>query len=237
MKISVIVPLYNTRAYIREAIDSILAQTLAAHEIVVIDDGSTDGGTELLEPYGAAVRVIRQDHAGPAKAVNCGIRETRGDAIAFLDADDLWTRDKLRLQMPLLAADRSVDGLFGHMRQFAGAEFPATDSGLSEAQPGISRITLLIRRSAIERFGLFDDALRTSDFVPWYSRAVALGLKTRMLADVLAYRRLHGANTGLLRRHDQQQESLIGLKRALDIRRRQRAAAAPVSSLRQSDQD
>ena len=64
MKISVIVPLYNTRAYIRAAIDSILAQTLAAHEIVVVDDGSTDGGAEVLEPYGATVRVIRQDHAG-----------------------------------------------------------------------------------------------------------------------------------------------------------------------------
>jgi glycosyltransferase involved in cell wall biosynthesis len=93
MKISAIVPLYNTRAYIVEAIDSILAQTRPADEIIVVDDGSTDGGPDLLAGYGARVCVIRQANAGGATALNRGIAQATGDTIAFLDADDLWAKD------------------------------------------------------------------------------------------------------------------------------------------------
>ena len=219
-RISVIVPMYNARLYIEEAIDSILAQTQPADEIVVVDDGSTDGGAELLARYGSAVRVFRQDNAGSSAALNKGLAETSGDFVAFLDADDLWMPEKLQLQSATLMADLEIDAVFGAIQQFGAAEYVARGEVRRDPQPGVSRIGILVRRSAFERFGLFDDSLRAVDFVPWYSRAVALGFKSRMLSDVVAYRRIHATNTGRVRRTEQQQEGLLGLKRALDLRRK-----------------
>lgn len=236
MKISVIIPLYNTRAYIAEAVDSILAQTLRADEVIIVDDGSTDGGPDLLERYGPAVRVIRQAHAGPATALNRGVAEAAGDLLAFLDADDLWTRDRLRLGARALMADAAMDGAFGHIVQFSG-DFDPASVAAQPPQRGVARDTLLIRRVAFDRFGLFDETLRSVEFVPWYTRATALGLKTIMLPDVLAYRRLHANNTGLVRRNDQQQENLIGLKRALDLRRRRKSEDAAVASPAPTERD
>jgi glycosyltransferase involved in cell wall biosynthesis len=218
VRISVVVPLYNTRAYIAEAVDSILAQTRPVDEIVVVDDGSTDGGADLLARYGTRVRVIRQEHAGPATALNSGIAETTGEALTFLDADDLWARDKLALQAPVLAMNPDLDAVFGLVQQFGhGVERAKIPQ---EPQRGVSRISVVMRRSAFERFGLFDASLRVVEFVPWYARAVALGLKSEMLERVVACRRIHGGNSSIVRRDQQQQESLLGLKQALALRRR-----------------
>lgn len=228
MKISTIVPLYNTRAYVVEAIDSILAQTRPADEIIVVDDGSTDGGPELVAGYGSRVCIVRQAHAGAATALNRGIAQATGDAIAFLDADDLWTRDKLERQQSILLANDSVDCVFGLVQQFdqRGA---AGGAGVShEPQRGVSRIALLIRRAAFDRFGLFDESMRVVEFVPWYARAAVLGLTTEMLDHVMAYRRIHLGNSSIVRRDQQQQESLLGLKKALDLRRQRRSAGSPV---------
>jgi glycosyltransferase involved in cell wall biosynthesis len=234
VRISAIVPLYNTRAYIVEAIDSILAQTRPADDIVVVDDGSTDGGADLLARYGTRLRVVRQEHAGPATALNRGIAETTGDVIAFLDADDLWARDKLALQAPVLAADPDLDAVFGLVQQFGqGVEWANIPQ---EPQRGVSRIGLLMRRSAFERFGLFDASLRVVEFVPWYARATALGLRSEMLERVVACRRIHDSNSSIVRRDQQQQESLLGLKQALELRRR-RGAASPDQADRTTPQD
>lgn len=228
MKISVVVPLYNTRAYVVDAIDSILAQTRPADEIIVVDDGSTDGSPELLAGYGARVCVIRQAHAGGATALNRGIAQATGDTIAFLDADDLWVRDKLERQQSILLAKDSVDCVFGLVQQFDQRDAAGVAGVLREPQRGVSRIALLIRRAAFDRFGLFDESMRVAEFVPWYARASVLGLTTEMLDHVLAYRRIHAGNSGIIRRDQQQQESLLGLKKALDLRRQRPSAGSPL---------
>ena len=236
LRLSVIVPLYNTRAYIAAAVSSILAQTRQPDEIVVVDDGSTDGSPELLAGYAPRVRVIRQVHAGSSTALNRGIGETTGDIIAFLDADDLWEKDKLALQESILRAEPEVDGVFGLVQQFSQDGAEGGVRILREAQHGVSRITLLIRRTAFDRFGLFDATMRVADFVPWYAQAVAAGLKVRMLERIVAHRRIHDANSGITHRDEQQQESLLGLKRALDLRRR-RCHPAPSEDEKARDQD
>jgi glycosyltransferase involved in cell wall biosynthesis len=227
MKISVIVPLYNARAYICDAIDSILAQTRAADEIIVVDDGSTDGGGEILAAYGPKVRVIRQANAGAATALNKGIANATGDALAFLDSDDLWARDKLERQQSILLAKESVDCVFGLIQQFDERVDPGKVRVLQDPQRGVSRIGVLIRRAAFDRFGLFDESMRIVEFVPWYARASILGLTAEMLDHVVAYRRIHGNNSGIVRRDQQQQETLMSLKQALDLRRQRRSAGAP----------
>ena len=203
-----------------EALGSIFTQTRPADEVILVDDGSTDGGGESLGRWRDKIHLILQENRGVSAALNRGLRAATGDAIAFLDADDLWAEDKLRRQSALLDAEPAIDGVFGYIRQFAS---PGTmlKFDIPEApQPGICAATLLVRNSAFEHFGWFDEGRRTAGFVPWYSRAAALGLRTRMMSDLLAYRRVHGQNTGIVRRDDLQEDSLLALKQALDIRRK-----------------
>jgi len=89
MRYSVIIPVYNRREAISEAIESVLRQDTSCYEVVVIDDGSTDGTREVIEEY-ESVRYIRQDNRGPAVARNRGASVARGDYLTFLDSDDLW---------------------------------------------------------------------------------------------------------------------------------------------------
>ena len=95
MKISAVIPAFNRRHYLPRAIDSALAQTVRVDEILVVDDGSTDGSADFVESrYGNRVRVVRQANSGVAGARRRGIREARGEWIAFLDSDDEWLPDR-----------------------------------------------------------------------------------------------------------------------------------------------
>jgi glycosyltransferase involved in cell wall biosynthesis len=98
MRISVIIPAYNAAAYIERALQSILNQTRAADEILVINDGSTDNTADILRRYESRIRIIEQANAGVSAARNTGIRSANGDWIAFLDADDEWLPEKLAKQ-------------------------------------------------------------------------------------------------------------------------------------------
>lgn len=96
MRVSVIIPLYDKEPYVRRALSSVAAQTFQDFEVIVVDDGSKDGGARVVEsfieesPAGARVRLLRQANAGPGAARNRGLREARGELVAFLDADDEW---------------------------------------------------------------------------------------------------------------------------------------------------
>src|SRR5690242_5053753 len=102
--VSVIIPAYNSERYIADALRSVLAQTYMPQEIIVVDDGSSDGTARALDPFRSTIRYIYQKNRGEPAARNTGMREAKGDYIAFLDADDLWLPEKLDLQMTYLAA-------------------------------------------------------------------------------------------------------------------------------------
>ena len=97
--VSVVIPAHNAEAWIGDAIDSVLTQTHAATEIIVVDDGSTDGTGARLREYGEKIRVVTQPNAGVSQSRNVGMRAARGEFIAFLDADDVWDPRKLELQV------------------------------------------------------------------------------------------------------------------------------------------
>jgi len=99
IKVSVIIPTYNRAEYVTQAIDSVLAQTYADYEIIVVDDGSTDNTKDVLLPYMDRIRYIYQENAGASAARNTGIKAAKGDWIAFLDSDDEWLPEKLAVQM------------------------------------------------------------------------------------------------------------------------------------------
>ena len=96
--VSVIIPTYDRCGFLRQAIESVLAQTCPADELIVVDDGSTDDTPDMLADYGNRIRVIRQSNRGVSAARNTGIRQSRGQFIALLDSDDYWLPQKLAAQ-------------------------------------------------------------------------------------------------------------------------------------------
>ena len=119
--ISVIIPLYNKVDHIEDTLRSVLAQTYKDYEIVVVDDGSIDGSTELVENLGIDnLRLIRQNNAGVSAARNSGIEEARGEFVALLDADDLWKPDYLAVQFEMTQKYPDCDVL----RQIMNSRIP-----------------------------------------------------------------------------------------------------------------
>jgi glycosyltransferase involved in cell wall biosynthesis len=114
MKISVIIPAYNSEQTIRRALDSVLNQTRPPEEIIVVDDGSMDKTAEAVRAYGEKVRLIRQENAGVSVARNTGITAAAGDWIAFLDADDEWLPEKLQRQTYHLARHPELRWTYGN---------------------------------------------------------------------------------------------------------------------------
>jgi glycosyltransferase involved in cell wall biosynthesis len=183
MSVSALIPAFNRRDYLPRAIDSVLAQTVAVDEIVVVDDGSTDGSADFIEArYGNRVRVVRQTNTGVAGARHRGIQEARGEWIAFLDSDDEWlpTRNaellKAAQQMPT-----EVAWVFGALRIVTdGGEGPTLfeEHGLHlEKSPQIFADSIsiqypyqfpmlqasFIRRSALLELDCFSEGLRSDD--------------------------------------------------------------------------
>jgi glycosyltransferase involved in cell wall biosynthesis len=160
MNISVVIPCFNREARLGAAIESALGQELAPLEIVVVDDGSTDGSAVVAESFGEPVRVIRTPNRGPSAARNLGIEEARGDWIAFLDSDDVWSPEKLTRQAEALTAYPGVSLVFADTRTLiSGQEDIASRFAL-----GGVRDTAVETRGALLRFdrSLFTSLLERS---------------------------------------------------------------------------
>jgi glycosyltransferase involved in cell wall biosynthesis len=119
MKISALIPTYNRQRYIFRAIDSVLSQIAPVDEVILVDDGSTDGTAEEIEHrFGSRIRVIRQANAGVSSARRRAVLEARGDWIAFLDSDDVWTPDRnLAMLEAIEKAPADVAWIFGNIQE------------------------------------------------------------------------------------------------------------------------
>jgi glycosyltransferase involved in cell wall biosynthesis len=118
LKVSVIIPTYNSVEYICEAVDSALAQTYQDFEIIVIDDGSSDDTHQILSQYGNKIKYIYQGNRGVSAARNRGIHEAQGEYVAFLDADDGWYPDKLKGQVSIAEQNPEIDLFFSDWEAF-----------------------------------------------------------------------------------------------------------------------
>jgi glycosyltransferase involved in cell wall biosynthesis len=209
--ISVIVPVYNGEDFIAAALRSILRQTLAPHEVIVVDDGSTDRSAEIASGFGPPIRVLRQANCGTAMATNAGLAEAKGELLAFLDADDLWADEKLALQSSALASNSQLEAVFGGVVQFIDLDCRVTEPRDIEQQSasfeGIHKNAMLIRRASFDRVGPFD-ATTIADHVEWYSRAMRTGIRTEILSQVVAFRRIHRNNGTMSRRSALHQDYL-----------------------------
>jgi len=220
--ISVIIPVYNCERYIAQAIESVLAQEYKNIEIIVVNDGSTDNTEKVVCSY-ANVKYLSQTRNGVSMARNTGIQNSSGEFVAFLDADDLWTKDKLKIQNSLFSDDPDLDMVFGQVEQFFSPELEESLKGridLTAARmPGYLPGAMLIKRNSFLKVGFFDIGLRLGEVVDWYMRAVDYGLKSFLAPEVVLRRRIHDANTGIKER-DYRKGYLRALKSSLDRRRK-----------------
>jgi len=185
VNVSAIIPTFNSAAFISEAIDSVRAQTCSVDEIIVIDDGSTDSTTQIVADY-PEIKLIGQNHLGPAAARNTGIRQAQSELIAFLDSDDLWLANKIERQLSALAASPSAGFSFATLATFQmspAAEIPSElylppelrswfeahtcreGTALGDVYPLLLRANCLqtssvvARRDALIEVGMFDESL------------------------------------------------------------------------------
>jgi glycosyltransferase involved in cell wall biosynthesis len=190
--VSVVVPAYNAERYVAEAIASALVQRLPHDEIVVVDDGSTDGTAAMVEAFGDQVVLVRTERRGPGAARNAGIARARGTLLAFLDADDVWADGALEAWRRELAGSEQPDIVRGLVRQFASPEFRgAVPDG---ASPGLCPGAAVLTRRAWDAVGAFDEQLQAGEFLDWLLRARALGLGEVVLSEVVLWRRVHESN-------------------------------------------
>jgi glycosyltransferase involved in cell wall biosynthesis len=221
--VSVIIPVYNGEKYLAEAIKSVLAQTYRPIEVIVVDDGSTDGSADVAKGFVPFVQCCFQPNGGTGAARNRGIDLARGSFFAFLDADDVWVKDKLTLQMAAFDANPDVDIVFGHVKQFHSPELDESAKNRircpAELMPGHLPSAMLIKRNAFFRVGLFETHWQVGQDVSWVLRAMEQRLNVIMLPDLVYMRRLHKNNKGITKRQFITQRVQI-LKASLDRRRK-----------------
>ncbi len=218
------IPVRDGEAYLAEAIESVLAQSRRCDQVVVVDNGSTDGSAAVAAGYGPEVEVVAEPRPGIGAARNAAIAAARGEFVAFLDADDLWQPDKIERQLAAFASRPELQLVFGHVRQFVSPDLPATEAVAlripAEPQPGLYIGAMLARRTAIDAIGPWAEDVQVSDGLAFLLRARELGLAQEMLDETVTLRRIHGANHSIHNR-DQRAEFARHLKRSLDRRRRE----------------
>jgi glycosyltransferase involved in cell wall biosynthesis len=220
LTVSAVIPVRDGARYLRESIDSVLAEPEIA-QLVVVDDGSTDATAEILESYGDRVHAVHQPPICQAAAMNHGVREATGDLIAMHDSDDLWPAGRTRALLAALTDD--LEGVFGWIEQFFSPDLDDDERRRLrvDTRPQASYLlqTSLIRREAFWRIGLLDESLSSSANIDWISRARAADLRTTVVPEVVLRRRVHGSNLGR-RLGAQKQGDLLRVVRAhLDRRR------------------
>lgn len=221
--VSVIVPAYNCVAYIRDAVESVLAQDYPNLEVIVVDDGSTDGTADALTPLQHRITLLRQPNSGPAAARNRALAIAQGRYIAFLDADDLWLPGKLSAQMAYFAQHPDTSIVYGRWQRWHGDADGASESAsprgddnngtdIDEDASGwiytdmlldsmIHSITVVAHRRVFDAIGGFDESLRTGEDYDLWLRATQR-FRVAKLSRPLALYRIHAASTTAAERRE-----------------------------------
>ena len=224
--VSVVIPVFNGERFLREAVQSVLDQQYAPLEIIIVDDGSTDGTATVARSLPATVRYLHQPNQGPAAARNRGIEQAQGGLIAFADADDLWPPAKLELQLPFLINDPAVEIVMGRVQLLS-------ETGLTESAFSVNLGCAVIRKSVFDRVGLFDETMRYSEDVDWFMRARESGAAIMTIDAVTLFYRQHEQNM-TRGKSTSELNVLKALKRSLDRRRERASVAAALPNFKTS---
>ena len=228
--LSVIVPVFNGERFLEQALGSILRQQPPDAEIIVVDDGSTDGTAKIARAHKHRIRYCYQENRGPSAARNAGLALARGEFTGFLDADDIWPPDSLNCLLEVLHEEPTVDVVIGRtqfLKVPMGGKQPDECDEVLEPRTYLQLGSGLFRRAAFEKVGLFNTDLRFSEDLDWFLRAGEQGISIKAVETITLLHRLHENNmTRGTSRNELQIVSV--LKRSLD-RRRRREACDPSS--------
>jgi glycosyltransferase involved in cell wall biosynthesis len=195
--VSVIIPVYNGARYLRAALESVFAQTYQPFEVIVVDDGSMDESGVIAQSF-SGVHYIRQENQGVAAARNQGIEVARGEFFAFLDQDDLWTPEKLKLQIEYLLNNQDLGYTLTHQQYFLepGTTLPAwfRKELLTSVHTGWVLGTLVVRRPAFEQVGNFATGYSAANDSDWFFRAKAAEIPMAVVPELLLLKRIHETN-------------------------------------------
>jgi len=201
--LTVIIPVYNGERFLEDAVHEVHKQGDPNYELIVVDDGSTDGTRELAERFAEAIQYVHQDNRGPAAARNVGLERARGDYVAFLDVDDQWPEGRLESMLHFLFADRSLEVVMGrtHWVLLPG-ERPVNEpkrnprEWIAPKEPVIAAMlgAAVFRRTVFDRVGMFDPTLRFAEDHDWFIRAKEQGVSLKIVQDVTLFARTHRDN-------------------------------------------
>ncbi|MDR7415111.1 MAG: glycosyltransferase family A protein [Armatimonadota bacterium] len=218
--VSLVIPAYNAEASLREALDSVFAQSRLPDEVVVVDDGSTDRTAEIAASYGDRVCLVRQPNRGEAAARNTGVRSARGELVAFLDADDLWLPGYLASQLRVYEASGGGCLVFcdawveGRRTQDGAGPFDESDPVLSIVRGfPIPMDGVLVPREALLRADLFPEGLRWGPDVSLLLKLARSGAPFRRNPEPLVVYRRNPRSLSNTRRRESTEHLLRSLHR------------------------
>lgn len=203
ISVSVIIPLFNQKKYVADAIESSLSQKYKNLEVIVVNDGSTDNPEEILSGFNGSIKIINQSNRGLSAARNTGVKNSSGDYIQFLDADDILLPDKIEKQLKFNIENEA---------EISYCEISVTDNSKSNFRPlNIGKIkdifknyylfwepyptpihSLLIKRDIFNKFGLFDESIKANEDRMYFCYLAARGVRFEYLDICGGYYRLHG---------------------------------------------
>ena len=184
--ISVVMPVHNGAQFLRDALNSIERQEFQNVEVIMIDDGSTDESAAIARSY-PFVSYQHQEHHGTIPSLNVGLRKATGQYITFLDADDWWSDDKLRIQLQLLNEHPEVQIVFGYVQ-------PVGEKTLGSPAPLLNFGSALMRRTVFDEVGLLDEQIKIYADWDWFFHATEAGIIIHIHKDVVLNYRRHENN-------------------------------------------
>ncbi len=212
--VSVLIPTYNSGKFIAKAVQSVIEQTCSPYEVIVIDDGSTDETKDVLRQFGNSIKYFYQENRGPSSARNTSIKTAKGDYISFLDADDVWTPNKIEVQLDFLERHRDIGLVFSDVEEFDEEKIILKRSRMADQVFGhdialqvplqeayikllmknfICTSTVMVKREYFKKVGFFDESLRIVEDRDMWLR-IAAYYNIGYLPLVLCKKRSHNSN-------------------------------------------